>query len=938
MECPSELSRMDRWVLLTNESADVISPQTGRAYDPRDTRSLGSLAQALSLSDGQQGCLPGFVLPEDMVCLTLVGCISDSRGIAGWAKRLFHAVFSGAYVETTIDNRSLQIIGRVSQLPDYDSLFRTSRLDVAVAGNIILVSGRSSPSRNDKITDITHQLSVLSDARTYLSLLHESDENLTAHETGLVAKLVRQYGETSGCWLYVDAEREFSGGVLRWDLQSGEKIIRPVTIRDGELALAGMPAPRPLYNLPEVIAAVDDDEVIFVVEGEPCVDAARGLGLVATTSAQGSQSAAHSDWSPLAGSEVAIIPDNDASGKKYATKVAEILTNLDPPARVKILDLGYADVLSEADQQGADIVDWIMAIDPGIEDPGEVIWQKVAVAKYYARGEPTKEIVSEESQSPRVQRLLASASVLDRAARYLEKVPPAIAGEGGHNQAFRAACVLIHDFDLSVDEARPLFTGWCNSCQPPWSNAEIEHKLEQADRAAGPRGKLLADQPAPPIETRREVSITEITQQLESHRIPPDDCMPEAIPPGLIADVVDFNLRTAIYPQPVLAIAAAITLMSTLVGRNVTDQLGTRANLYILGLAPSGSGKEHARKINKMVLEAAGLGASIGPERIGSSAGVITAVEANPNTLMQIDEIGRLLDTMKNPSKSPHLYNIASVLMQLYSSSDTTWIGDAYADLKKVKRIVQPSLSLYGTCVAERFWDSLTVDNLTDGLLGRLLPFEANGDGYVPMQQPERAVDLPPAIVDAAKWWARFTPADSDEACHAAMPQPVEASYAEDAWARLVTHLENIGSKRHGDPDSTSAAIWSRSGGKTGKLALIFACSRQSFRQQIVIEKADVDLAIQITNFLTRRTLRRAAQHVSTNQHESDLKRVERLITGSRKPITRAQLCRRTQWLRRRDRDEILTSLCESGSITCETSEPEGRGRPVTVYSSNRSA
>ena len=90
-------------------------------------------------------------------------------------------------------------------------------------------------------------------------------------------------------------------------------------------------------------------------------------------------------------------------------------------------------------------------------------------------------------------------SVLDRARKYLAKVPPAISGQGGHNATFHAACTLVHGFALSVEQAKPLLLEWNATCQPPWGEGEIDHKLADAARSDGPRGELLnADrQPGP---------------------------------------------------------------------------------------------------------------------------------------------------------------------------------------------------------------------------------------------------------------------------------------------------------------------------------------------------------------------------------------------------------------------------------------------------------
>jgi|GEM_PF-820087 len=80
-----------------------------------------------------------------------------------------------------------------------------------------------------------------------------------------------------------------------------------------------------------------------------------------------------------------------------------------------------------------------------------------------------------------------------RGASYLDSIPPAISGQGGHNQTFDAACALIKGFDLTIDEARPILEGWNNRCLPPWAAIELEHKLLSADEKTDdkPRGYLF---------------------------------------------------------------------------------------------------------------------------------------------------------------------------------------------------------------------------------------------------------------------------------------------------------------------------------------------------------------------------------------------------------------------------------------------------------------
>ena len=160
-------------------------------------------------------------------------------------------------------------------------------------------------------------------------------------------KLRKDLGRETKPWEYLDVDGNVAGVILRWDTSDGKEI-RPVSPARGGWVIAAMPEPRPLYCLPDLAEA----ERVYVTEGEKATDAARSLGLIATTSPNGSKSAAKADWSPLVGKEVVILPDNDDAGGKYAAEVARILSELDPPASVKVVTLDH---LSD----GGDIADWV---------------------------------------------------------------------------------------------------------------------------------------------------------------------------------------------------------------------------------------------------------------------------------------------------------------------------------------------------------------------------------------------------------------------------------------------------------------------------------------------------------------------------------------------------------------------------------------------------
>jgi hypothetical protein len=85
---------------------------------------------------------------------------------------------------------------------------------------------------------------------------------------------------------------------------------------------------------------------------------------------------------------------------------------------------------------------------------------------------------------------------LDRARRYLEKMPGAISGSGGHATTFRAAVAMVRGFALDPDEALRLLVEVHNPlCAPPWSEPELRHKVKSAVTRARLEHGWLADRP-----------------------------------------------------------------------------------------------------------------------------------------------------------------------------------------------------------------------------------------------------------------------------------------------------------------------------------------------------------------------------------------------------------------------------------------------------------
>jgi hypothetical protein len=153
---------------------------------------------------------------------------------------------------------------------------------------------------------------------------------------------VEYRGRYSDSWTYQDREGKDVGVVLRWDGPDG-KDLRPISFFGDHWEFAAMAKPRPLYRLPDVAR----EPRVLVCEGEKAARCAWNLGFPATTSSNGSQSAHHTDWTPILGKQVIILPDNDPPGRQYAREVQNILQG-----SAFVLELPRL-------PEGGDLVDWV---------------------------------------------------------------------------------------------------------------------------------------------------------------------------------------------------------------------------------------------------------------------------------------------------------------------------------------------------------------------------------------------------------------------------------------------------------------------------------------------------------------------------------------------------------------------------------------------------
>ena len=530
-----------------------------------------------------------------------------------------------------------------------------------------------------------------------------------------------------------------------------------------------------------------------------------------------------------------------------------------------------------------------------------------------------------------------------RALAYLDKLPAAISGQGGHSATYTAAVALVHGFGIAPEAAIEILLEHYNPrCEPPWSEKELAHKVQDAATKSHdkPFGWLRdAERPESPADP--EVNISGIVGSFQGRQRPSEIVLksndqddPGPTPaelldmPGFVHDVMQYSLDNAPYPDQALAFGGAISLQGLLAGRKVRDAGNNRTNLYVVALANSGAGKNFPRTTNENILLYANMAECLGDE-IGSSEGMLDDLELTPSILFQTDEIDFLMQSMNQPKESRY-QKIMQALLKLFTSS-----SGLYFKRKKVGKqrgyIDQPSVSLYGTAIPETFYKSLSLKMLTNGWFARLLILETprRGEG----REDDETADLPKSILETAGWWANFQPGRHGN-LQEFHPEPIRIDASAKAKKRFREFRKASDAEyRLGEKSDNQAqmAIWARSVEKAKRLALVYACSEN--HESPLISADAAEWACRLIEHQTRRMLFMASLHVSESDFEAKCKRVLEVLHqwhehNDTEWMTYRDLSRKLRWSRR-EHDEIRTALLDQELIEYDIQKTGGRSRPV---------
>lgn len=178
---------------------------------------------------------------------------------------------------------------------------------------------------------------------------------------------------------------------------------------------------------------------------------------------------------------------------EYSTPTVSIDTSVYNPARICKL---YGTVSRKGDHTSdrPHRCARVVTLPPDVQHivtPLEKL-QELAAAAPPEKGHPSTTGQSSGRNGASARRV-KHTDPIKAASSYVSKIPPAVSGQHGHDQTFKVASILVDGFALSVSDALPIFQSWNATCQPPWSDADLERKLIEAEKRGEKSGKLLKE-------------------------------------------------------------------------------------------------------------------------------------------------------------------------------------------------------------------------------------------------------------------------------------------------------------------------------------------------------------------------------------------------------------------------------------------------------------
>lgn len=293
---------------------------------------------------------------------------------------------------------------------------------------------------------------------------------------------------------------------------------------------------------------------------------------------------------------------------------------------------------------------------------------------------------------------------------------------------FRMSALGKRDKAIRNDTYLNFALGKIRGQQPP--DIDLSELIKNAESALNQKGTETVNIPA--YENNGHQPNGDNTGL---HNQPPkQNIIPYIFPPGLVGDLANYFMQTAIRPVPEIALLAAIAITAGVAGRAYNIS-GAGLNQYLILLAKTGSGKEGAQAgIDNLVAAVRPrlpmIDQFIGPAAFASGQALIKVLNEKPCFVSVLGEFGVTLHQISDYRAHSSEKMLKKVLLDLYAKSGWNKMlrSSVYSDTEKNTKIVHaPAVTIFGESNPDTFYDGLDVSHISEGLIPRFSIVEYTG-------------------------------------------------------------------------------------------------------------------------------------------------------------------------------------------------------------------
>ncbi|MDP8240837.1 MAG: bifunctional DNA primase/polymerase [Candidatus Hatepunaea meridiana] len=434
------------------------------------------------------------------------------------------------------------------------------------------------------------------------------------------------------------------------------------------------------------------------------------------------------------------------------------------------------------------------------------------------------------------------------------------------------------------------------------------------------------------------LSLTEKHKQVV--RCPISEVTPEGLynPPGIIGDITRFIVETAPYPQPPYAVNAALTLAGTILGRKVRAESGLRTNLYLVSIGTTASGKEHPRKMVKVILNTADLNEFNGGENLASGQALMTRLEMTSSVLFQLDEFGQLMQSLQLRNTARYNLEIMTNFIKLFSSADAIIVGTEYADqrLRPRSKIEYPCCSLHATTTPDSFYESITSKHIVSGYLNRFIVV----DNSKAPRPPRRRLPNPPDVPAVILQWIRAVQLlrlGNGNLSGINPASPVIVNKTDIARKLLDQFEQDINEIINSCSEITTCDLWKRAWEHADKIALVCGCADNI--HDPIVDEPHARWAIQFVSYHVEKLACEVLMRVADSPFEKMTNDFyQAILSAGTKGVTERDMNKKKPFrsFAPKDRRPAIETLINGGKIVLTKIKTAGRGRIAYVAIDNK--